>query len=239
MGFLEDWDLSYEEINELLTENPSLRSFVSGYTAELKCREMYFAHDPRASDVFKYDDHDRTKKGDIALTYRGYKFNIEVKSLQTNSIREPRNPPKKPSSDWVSPYPVGTTTIATFQCDASDKRQVTFADGSTVQTTCLLVGEFDVLAVNIHGFHRAWKFVFAKNSELPRVKGTGKSKGYTEYQKANLLSTSMPIFFPDPGPLYSEDPWRLFDEIIEERERGEYPGDGIAHVELVSKSEEN
>ncbi|NUT99647.1 MAG: restriction endonuclease, partial [Saccharothrix sp.] len=46
MGFLEDWDLGYDEINELLTANPSLRSFVMGYAAEVKCRNMYFRDHP-------------------------------------------------------------------------------------------------------------------------------------------------------------------------------------------------
>lgn len=221
MGFLEDWDLSYGEINELLTDNPSLRSFVSGYAAELKCRDLWFRDDPRASNVFKYDDHDRTKKGDICLTYRGHTFNVEVKSLQMNSLRDPRPAPKRPKPGWSSPYPDGTARIGTFQCDASDRRKVTFRDGSSVETTCLLVGEFDVLAVNLHGFHGDWRFAFARNQDLPRVSGTrGQSKNYTEYQRSNLLATSMPIYHPVPGPIYRDEPWSLFDEIIKEREAG-------------------
>lgn len=238
MGFLADWNLSYEEIDELLTHNPSLRSFVSGYAAELKCRDLYFSNDDRASNVFKYDDHDRTKKGDICITYRGQIFNIEVKSLQTNSIKGPRNPPKRPKLGWTSPYPFGTTKIATFQCDASDRRKVKFKDGSEVETTSLLVGEFDVLAVNLHGFHQDWVFAFAKNFDLPRIAGLkGASKNYTEYQKSNLLSTSMPIYYPTPGGIYRSEPWALFDELITEREAGQIP-DEIAEIEIVKKKDE-
>jgi hypothetical protein len=42
MGLLDDWQLTYDEVNELLTDNPSLRSFLSGYAAELKCRNLWF-----------------------------------------------------------------------------------------------------------------------------------------------------------------------------------------------------
>jgi hypothetical protein len=203
VGFLDDWNLSYDEINELLTDNPSLRSFVSGYAAEMKCRRMWFDSDSRASGVTKFDDHDRAKKGDIALTYRGEQISIEVKSLQTNSLRV---------RDGVR--------SANFQCDASDRRIVRFADGSEVNTTCLLVGEFDILAVNLFAFYGEWRFVFAHNRDLPRVRGNrGAAKNYTEYQRSNLLATLMPMSDPPVGP-YRDEPWSLMDEIIEWRESG-------------------
>ncbi len=197
MGFLEDWDLSREEINELLTDNPSLRSFVSGYAAELKCRNLWFTNKPNVTDVFKYDDHDRTKKGDISLKYKGVEFSVEVKSLQTNSIKRLED----------------GTAKATFQCDASDRRTVRFTDGSSVETTCLLVGEFDILAVNIFGFTGKWDFVFAKNSDLPRVSGLrGIAKTYTDYQRSMLLASSMSITYPIPD-FFHRDPWTLLEEL--------------------------
>ncbi|MBO0924659.1 hypothetical protein J1G44_09195 [Cellulomonas sp. zg-ZUI199] len=217
MGYLDDWDLTYEEINELLTDNPSLRSFVSGYAAEMKCRRLWFESDPRVSNVTKYDDHDRTKKGDIAFDYRGHTFTVEVKSLQTNSIK----------------YNRAGDRVANFQCDASDKRPVVFPDGSTVDTTCLLVGEFDLLAVNLHGFYGKWHFAFAKNEDLPRVSGRrGASRFYTQTQLDGLLATSMPMTDP-PGSPYEADPWNLLDELVEERERGLGP----APVRVVTEDD--
>jgi hypothetical protein len=204
MGFLEDWQLSFEEINELLTSNPSLRSFLAGYAAEMKCRRIWFSpEDGKVANVIKYDDHDRTKKGDIAFDYRGQHFTVEVKSLQTNSIRE-----------------VGGHKIAVFQCDASDRRPVEFPDGSKVETTCLLVGEFDLLAVNLFGFHGKWVFAFAKNSDLPRVTGRGKAAAYTQEQRQRLLASSMRMVDPPVSP-YRMEPWSLLDELIEERQLGE------------------
>ncbi|MEV6704593.1 hypothetical protein [Micromonospora wenchangensis] len=208
MGLLDDWNLSYGEINELLTDNPSLRSFVSGYAAELKCKNLWF--DPAkhpVSDVVKYDDHDRTKKGDIAFRYRGQLFTVEVKSLQTNSIRTDK---------------FGRRS-ARFQCDASDRRPVMFPDGTSVDTTCLLVGEFDLLAVNLFGFYGEWVFAFAKNADLPRVSGKrGASRNYSAIQIDSLLATLMPISDPPTAP-YIMEPWTLLDELIEERRRGTAP----------------
>lgn len=206
MGFLEDWDLSFDEINELLTDNPSLRSFVAGYAAEMKCRNLWFVGNPKVTDVKKFDDHDRTKKGDIAFVYRGQQFTVEVKSLQTNHIK----------SD------VSGALTGKFQCDASDRREVNFSDGSSVETTCLLVGEFDLLAVNLHGFYGEWRFAFARNEELPRVSTRGKAKDYTQFQRDNLLATMMPIGDP-PSPPYRMEPWSLLDELIDERAKGQAP----------------
>ena len=221
MGFLEDWRLTYDEIDELLTANPSLRSFVSGYAAELKCRRLWFSPDDgRVSNVIKYDDHDRTKKGDIAFNYKGHAFTVEVKSLQTNSIRER-----------------GGKKSATFQCDASDRRPVIFPDGSRIETTCLLVGEFDLLAVNLFGFYGEWVFAFAKNVDLPRKSGRGnRAASYTEEQRRNLLASSMPMVDPPVAP-YSMEPWSLLDDLVQQRATGAVSPSVEVH-EDASKAEQ-
>lgn len=217
MGFLEDWDLSYDEINELLTDNPSLRSFVMGYAAEIKCKTMHFENQPHITSIYKPDDHDRTEKGDLVVTYKGHRFAVEVKSIQTVSMK-----PKKRTGE-VKPW---------FQCDASDARKVVFDDGSEVVTTALLVGEFDVLAVNIHAFDGKWRFVFAKNSDLPTMVGAtrGAARNYTPYQQQNLIKTSIFMDMP-PGPPFVDSPFQLFDEIIEERARGAEPKPAVIAIE--------
>lgn len=209
VGFLEDWDLSYDEINELLTDNPSLRSFVMGYAAEIKCRNQYFRGHPDVTAIYKPDDHDRTEKGDWILTYRGHRIGVEVKSIQTSSMK-PRG-----RSASVMPY---------YQCDASDARAVTFRDGSTLHTTALLVGEFDVVAVNIHAFTGRWDFAFAKNEDLLTMEGAtrGAARNYKPEHQRQLIKTLQPLPLTVPAP-YSRDPFALFDEIIEERMRGVQP----------------
>ena len=94
--------------------------------------------------------------------------------------------------------------------------------GSTVNTTCLLVGEFDLLAVNLFAFEREWRFSFAKNEDLPR----SKFRKYTPEQREHLLASLVPVSWPPIPPLYAE-PFQLLDEIIEERRRGIAPAKPI------------
>jgi len=211
MGFLDDWQLSFDEINELLTDNPSLRSFVSGYAAEMKARRLWFEPDKRVTGIRKPDDHNRSEKGDIYFEYKGYRFLLEVKSLQTNSIEK---------------FADGTMK-GTFQCDASDRRNVVLKDGTNFATTCLLVGEFDILAVNLFGFYGEWKFVFAKNEDLPRLQGKrGPAAHLSQVQRNELLAPSMRMQHPIIPP-FGPEPWTLLDELI---------ADGKAKVLKTQKS---
>lgn len=211
MGFLETWELSYDDINEVTTDNPSLQSFIIGYAAEVKCRKLYFDNQRDIRGVYKPDDHNRMEKGDWVLNYKGHPLSVEVKSLQGASLRPRRN----------------GQIIPTFQCDASDSRTVTFKDGSSVQTTSLLVGEFDVLAVNLRALTGQWDFVFCKNEDLPRVDGTrGRAKFYTQYQLDNLIRSSMPLHLTrDHRAIapWRDEPYSLFDEIVYERRHGTAP----------------
>jgi len=79
------WGISAEYFTELVNSNPSLRGMIVGYIAERKLKDL-FDHHKRTEAHRKDDDHDRTKKGDLVVTYKGEEFRIEVKSLQTNQI---------------------------------------------------------------------------------------------------------------------------------------------------------
>ena len=131
-------------------------------------------------------------EGDLVVTYKGYEFVIESKSLQTHSI-------KRVEDAW----------FGKAQCDGSDKRKVTFKDRSTLETTCLLAGDFDILAVNCFGFGNGWKFTFCKNSDLP----LSTYYKYNEAQRAELLASLVPITWP-PKPPFTEEPFSLMDDII-------------------------
>jgi hypothetical protein len=193
-NILQRWDLSADELTLVIDENPSLRGFMSGYIAEFQLKK-FLKRTPGISNIIKYDDHDRKKKNDISFIYKGHEFTIEVKSLQTNSIR------KK-----------DTETKATFQCDASDSRTVKLPNGEEVVTTCLLVGEFDILAVNLFGFTGKWDYAFALNKDLPR----SSYKKYTPAQQKYLLSTSMKITWPVVDP-YSKSLIELLEELVKGR----------------------
>ena len=119
----------------------------------------------------------------------------EVKSLQTNSV-ESSGP-----DEWTGG----------FQCDASDRRTVRFEDGSTLETTLLLRGEFDVLAVNCFAFGDQWRFAFARNKDLPQARYAK----YTAAQRERLIASLISITWP-PKPPFTEDLLSVLDRVLAE-----------------------
>lgn len=191
---LDRWDMTPEELTELVENNPSLRGMILGYLAELKLEKLWLSGDD-VSEVTKHDDHDRKKKGDRVIRYKGQEVIFELKSLQSAMI-------EKTEEGW----------IGKAQVDASDRREIVLPDNSRVTTTCLLKGEFDILAVNVFAFEEKWRFVFAKNSDLP----TSNYRNYTPYQRQHLLATLVTVHWP-PRPPFSDEPFTLMNEIIQER----------------------
>ncbi len=191
---LNQWEITSQDLTDLLNANPSLRGMLLGYVAELKLREMIAAY-PEVTFTTKFDDHNRKKKGDLYIIYRSRAFDIESKSLQTKTVRRDEN-----NDVWVGKA----------QVDASDRRTVTFADGTTLNTTLLLRGEFDVLAVNLYAFEDEWRFVFARNRDLP----TSTYRKYTEAQKSQLIASLVSVSWPPVAPFYA-DLRELLDEMIE------------------------
>ena len=191
---LDRWDMTPEELTKLVEDNPSLRGMILGYLAELKLEKLWLSGD-NVSEVTKHDDHDRKKKGDRVIRYKGQEFIFESKSLQSATI-------EKTQEGWKGKA----------QVDASDRREIVLPDNSRVTTTCLLKGEFDILAVNVFAFEEKWRFIFAKNSDLPM---SGYRK-YSPYQRQHLLATLVTVHWP-PRPPFSDEPFTLMNEIIQKR----------------------
>jgi hypothetical protein len=190
MGYFQKLGITIEELEKIVEASPSLRGVLVGYLAERRLAEKWF----RKYRLRRYDDHDRTHKGDRWLTYKGREFSIEVKSLQSNYVKEAE-------FGWTG----------RFQVDASDCREVKLPNGDVITTTCLVVGQFDLLAVNLFEFGNQWRFAFAKNWDLPR----SPSKKYTAEQRTFLLQTTPKITWPLQPPFRSE-PFSLLDEMLSE-----------------------
>jgi hypothetical protein len=69
-SILERWGITEQELTELVDQNPSLRGILLGYVAEKKFHNLYLNH-PAITETTKDDDHDRTKKGDRRILYKG------------------------------------------------------------------------------------------------------------------------------------------------------------------------
>lgn len=102
-SILEDWVIDESYFTNVVRDNPSLRGMILGYIAERKLKDL-FVSSGKTTSHRKDDDHDRSKKGDLTLDYKGQEIVIEVKSLQTNSIQI-----QKPDGSWI---PMITTVNA-------------------------------------------------------------------------------------------------------------------------------
>lgn len=189
---LKRWGITELELTELIEQNPSLRGILLGYVAEKKFHDNFLSH-PDITEKQKDDDHDRMKKGDRRIIYKGRTILVEVKSLQTNSV--------KGFGD--------DTWQGKVQVDASDRRVVSLPDGSKLNTTCLLRDEFDVLAVNCFAFGEQWRFAFALNAELPE----NTFKKYTDYQRKHLLPSLVTVHWPLKPP-FTDNFFDLLDRFV-------------------------
>lgn len=169
-----------ELLVELLRDRPSVRGMVYGFLAEVKFAEWLEDNGiPQELHVVD-DDHAKTKS-DRTIPYKGKRYTIQVKSMQTNSIKD----------DGPGRFK------ANIQCDGSDKRMVRLPNGHEYETTNYVAGEFMVLATALHPFEQKWDFAFRLNSTLPRTT----SKKYAEEDREFLLKTLVPITWP------IEEPW--------------------------------
>ena len=193
-NLLERWQLTQQELSEIISQNPSMRGLLMGYVAEYKLRKIWLS-DERIERAIKYDDHDRSRPSDLEVHYNGVPITIEVKSLQTASVQQ-----------------TDEGYQGRFQCDASDRRTVELPSGESMQTTCLVVGQFDLLAVNLFAFREQWDFAFIRNRDLPR----SRYRRYTPEQRQYLLATLVAVTWPVQVPFESE-PFRLIDEISREK----------------------
>ena len=151
-NILEQWGITVEDLSQAVLENGSLRGMVFGYVAEIKLRKL-LSDNADVTSYAKDDDHDRSKKGDLRITYKGHEFRIESKSLQTARNKT-----------------LGDGSFAgAAQVDASDRRTVTLPDGAQLQTTNLLVGEFDVLSVNCFTFQKPMALSFSRATKTCRA----------------------------------------------------------------------
>jgi hypothetical protein len=193
LNILEKWGISAKQLTEMLESNPSLRGMILGYVAEHKLKEI-ISRIPGVSFITKFDDHNRNKKGDLYIVYKNRAFNVESKSLQTNMISK-----NEKTGKWMGKA----------QVDGSDRRDVRFPDGTILNTTLLLRGEFDVLAVNCYAFEGKWHFAFGRNSDLP----CSTFKKYTKMQRVKLIASLIPVTWPPEKPFRS-DLKSLLDEMV-------------------------
>ena len=216
MTIFDEWNIDARQLTKILEENPSLRGMLFGYVAEIKLREIISSF-PQVSYMTKFDDHDRKKKGDLYVNYLGRAFDIESKSLQSATVKWDEK-----NERWTGKA----------QVDASDRRKIALPDGSTMNTTLLLRGEFDVLAVNCYAFDKKWHFAFARNVDLPH----SNYKKYSQVQRESVIASLISVTWPPEPPFYM-DLQALLGEMVKEG-GGRVPEEVIAEADEISTDNE-
>lgn len=191
------WGISTEELAEIVAENPSMRGLMFGFVAEYKLKKHWLLR-PEITDVTRPRSHDRTQKCDFRFEYRGVDAKLEVKCLDTPKVKLLENGAYQ----------------GTFQCNASDTTRVVLPNRQRVNTNCLVVGGFDILAVCLFAFGNTWRFAFAMNEDLPRTTW----HKYTPQQRRYLLKSAMRISWPLEAP-FVDDLFVLLDRLVAKRVR--------------------
>lgn len=191
-----------EIILEVLRDTPSVRGMVYGNLAEVQLSRWLVDNGVPREDQLRDDDHAKTKS-DRTIIHQGRRYTIQVKSMQTNSIKE----------DGRGGFKAGV------QCDGSDRRRVTLPNGHQVETTNYVAGEFMVLATPLHAFTRRWDFAFRLNSTLEHTTSTK----YAAEDRRYLLKTMVPISWP------LREPWTpgLFELLANAPDLGEVITTGL------------
>jgi len=171
-----------QDIEELAEQNPSLRGYLHGYIAELFLkRHLESLHG--ISKVEKIPDRD-SRKGDFLVTYLNHTLTVEAKSLSSNDLRQDLL-----NDSWIGRVNLKKTGAGKIP-DTHER------------TTCLMRGEFDVLAICTFSLTKTWEFVFLENRYIP-------SSGLHEDR---LISTITLDIYNQPK--VSFDAISVFDEFI-------------------------
>jgi hypothetical protein len=166
------------DLVEAIKRAPSLRGMILGYVAEEVFEKFLRDNHKEVTEIEKHDDHDRSKnKSDRTITYKDRKYTVQLKSLQTNSIKY---------------FAEGKCLVAVVQNDGSDKRAVDLPDGTTIQTTLYRRGDYDILAVPLFPFTGKWEFAYKRNRDCRPCTHSA----YTPEAQAQLLASTESITYP-------------------------------------------
>jgi hypothetical protein len=243
-SILEVWDVDEHYFTDVVTSNPSLRGMILGYIAERKLHDI-FVGDDLTDEHRKDDDHDRSKKGDLVLTYKGEEIVLEVKSLQTNTIEVQKEDGswikmmlkelvgRKPSDGFkkngepklgkpihkmiVNPE---FTSLSESYRERAQYRGAFQCDASDKRTVTLDNGEevtTTLLKVGEFDVIAAGIFGFRNKWEFGFAlnKDLPKSDKYGENSKY-LIASLVNVSLPLESP-FSSNPYEIFDKVIENR----------------------
>ena len=178
-----------EELDAVITENPSLRGFLQGYLAEVALRKQLLQI-PEVSSVEKIPDQ-ASEKGDLKIRYRDMDLTIEVKSVGTNTVKQ----------DVLYDSWQGTVAVR-----SSDKKELEVEGVGRIRTSSIPRGGFDILAISCYAVSGKWEFMFMDNDNIP----------YRDFSTPNLLKSSFTIN-PETTPYLHSDILRILQVVYDKK----------------------
>lgn len=140
---------NFDDIEDILTENPYFRGYLQGYLAEFRLKDA-IKNLPGVTSVTKIPDFEN-RKGDLEVIYKDTPITIECKSIESNSVKED---------------PLHNSWVGTVCIKNSGRREILHND-EPLMTTSLVKGAFDLLAVSCYAVNEQWNFLFMENRYLP------------------------------------------------------------------------
>lgn len=178
-----------EELDAVITENPSLRGFLQGYLAEVALKKQLLLI-PEVTSVEKIPDQ-ASEKGDLKVRYRDMDLTIEVKSIGTNTVKQ----------DVLYDSWQGTVAVR-----SSDKKELEVEGVGRIRTSSIPRGGFDILAISCYAVSGKWEFMFMDNDNIP----------YRDFKTPNLLKSSFTIN-PETTPYLHSDILRILQIVYEKK----------------------
>jgi hypothetical protein len=176
--------VTLEEIADLFRENSSLRGYCQGFVSERRLAQWLRTF-PEIESVEKIPDQSE-EKGDLRVVYKGEILRIELKSIATDSVRH----------DVLN-----DTWQGKVRTKATDRRDIEIDGVGVIRTSCLIKGEFDILAISTLPVDGQWTYMFMDAAFLPETANPG------------LIQTSFTLN-PLTTPGVQADPLKVFDSIL-------------------------
>jgi len=191
--------LTEQELLEIALENTSAMGFFEGYASESHFKK-FVQTNPKITNNYKPGDHNLVKKGDRVCVYQDTEITFELKTIITDHSVSTRTIKKNIDVFGEVSY------SGAFRTRGSRKRQITFSDGSTIETYNNKRGQFDAFAVCVRPFTGKWEWMYCLESDIPSCNNSE----LTPIQNAELLRPFVLVQWP-PKDYWTDS----LDEILE------------------------
>jgi hypothetical protein len=201
MLITEKYNISLEELTELIEDNSHVKAFMGGQFSEFHFRKLIKTH-PDVTHWYKPSDNDASDKGDVVVTYKDVSIALEVKTVRTSS--SPKGKGFRVKTDLF-----GTTWHGHFQIRGSRSHTLDFLDGSKTRTYNVKRGQYDIIVVCVYPFTGKYEYMYCLEKNIPSLTPSDKT---TPLQASELLKGHMKIQWPPNEAIWTTD----LSEILEQ-----------------------